>query len=95
MFTRGSRYEGIADAVMARRGRDVRYKRIRFLPSPPSQGGYVVAEGDRPDLAAHAIAQDPESWWRLADANRVDRPVALTDEAGERIAIPDASGAGS
>lgn len=95
MFTRGSRYESIADAVIQHRGREVRYKRIRFLPSPPSQGGYIVQDGDRPDIAAFQIAQDAEGYWRLAEANCVARPVELTEVTGRRIAIPDASGAGS
>lgn len=92
MFTRGSRYETVAEAAIERDGRIVRYKRIRFLPDPPTGGGYVVVEGDRPDLVAYAIAQDAEGYWRLADANRVARPIELTAAPGRHIAIPDASG---
>jgi len=93
MFTRGSRYEPIAEAEFTvPDGRVIRYKRIRFLPSPTGHGRYTVQEGDRPDLAAWRIAQDPENYWRLCDANGTARPAELTDTAGKRIVIPDSTG---
>lgn len=89
MFTRGSRYETIADAEYeAKDGRIIRYKRIRFLPSPAGAGRYTVEDGDRPDLAAWRIAQDPEAYWRLCDANGTARPATLTARPGTRILIP-------
>jgi hypothetical protein len=93
MFTRGSRYEAIADSEWPMPdGRIVRYKRIRFLPTPSGQAGYTVLDGDRPDLAAWRIAQDPESYWRLCDANVIARPADLTATVGARILIPDPTG---
>ena len=92
MFTRGSRYQAVEESVYVQAdGRTVRYKRIRFLPSPEGRGGYVVASGDRPDTAAWNIAQDAESYWRLCDANGVMRPDELTNSVGEvvRITLPD------
>ena len=89
MFTRGSRYEPIAESEhVARDGRVIRYKRIRFLPRPGGTGGYIVQEGDRPDLAAWQIAQDPEGFWRLCDANGTARPADLTGKSGARVVVP-------
>lgn len=94
MFTRGSRYESIADSEWAMPdGRIIRYKRIRFLPTPAGQSRYTVIDGDRPDVAAWRIAQDPESFWRLCDANVVSRPADLTATAGTQFVIPDPTGA--
>jgi hypothetical protein len=94
MFTRGSRYESIAESEWTTPdGRNVRYKRIRFLPTPAGQGAYTVLDGDRPDLAAWRIAQDPESFWRLCDANVIARPAELTGTVGARFIIPDPTGA--
>lgn len=93
MFTRGSRYENVAEGEhVAADGRIVRYKRLRILPSPTGSGRYTVQEGDRPDIAAWTIAQDAEAWWRLCDANGVARPAELTARPGRRIVIPDPGG---
>lgn len=95
MFTRGSRYEPVPDAEHeAGDGRVIRHKRIRFLPSPAGSGRYTVEDGDRPDLAAWRIAQDPEAYWRLCDANGTARPATLTAIPGTRILIPDPAGEG-
>jgi hypothetical protein len=90
MFTRGSRYEAVDESEY----RGIRYKRIRFLPEPGGTAGYVVQQGDRPDIAAWRIAQDPEAYWRLADANGTMRPAELTARVGTRIRIPRPGGAG-
>jgi|SRR3954466_13281220 hypothetical protein len=93
MFTRGSRYQAVEESEYVQAdGRTLRYKRIRFLPSPEGRGGYVVASGDRPDTAAWNIAQDAESYWRLCDANGTARPSELTARVGTRIIIPDPTG---
>ena len=90
MFTRGSRYMPIEESEFAfPDGRTVRYKRIRFLPTPTGASGYTVGSEDRPDTAAWAIAQDPEGYWRLCDANVTARPADLTRTVGTRIVIPD------
>ena len=93
MFTRGSRYEPIdeSDHVTAD-GRVIRYKRIRFLPLVTGPRGYIVQQGDRPDLAAWRIAQDAEGYWRLCDANGTIRPADLTARPGVRIVIPQSGG---
>ena len=35
---------------------------------------------------------NPELYWRIADANAVTDPLELTDEIGERVAIPSPNG---
>lgn len=93
MFTRGSRYEPVAESeYLDADGRIIRHKRIRFLPAPGGTAGYVVQEGDRPDLAAWRVAQDPEGYWRLCDANGIARPAELTKRAGRRILVPNPTG---
>ena len=89
MFFRGSRYEHVADAeIEAPDGRVIRYKRVRFVSAVDGTLGYVVRDGDRPDLAAYRTLGDPEQFWRLCDANRVMRPVDLTAVPGRRIRAP-------
>lgn len=96
MFTRGSRYEPIAESEhTGPDGRVIRYKRIRFVPTPAGSAGTLVEPLDRPDLAASRVAQDPEAFWRLCDANRVARPADLTASPGERIVVPQAGGEGT
>jgi hypothetical protein len=89
MFTRGSRYESLAERELALSdGRSIRYKLIRFLPDGGGAPGYIVQQGDRPDLAAWRIAQDPEAFWRLCDANWIMRPAELTATVGAPILVP-------
>ena len=91
MFTRGSRYEAIAEIEhVAADGRVIRYKRIRFLPAARGVPQANVEAQDRPDLAAWRVAQDPELFWRLCDANGTARPAELTDEPGARLLVPNA-----
>ncbi|MCA3624581.1 MAG: hypothetical protein IOC52_10440 [Methylobacterium sp.] len=93
MFTRGSRYEPIAEAeFQGAEGRLIRYKRIRFLPAAGGAPGATVTDPDRPDLLAWRIAQDPEAFWRLCDANGIDSPPDLTARPGRRIKLPGPGG---
>ncbi|MFQ3665027.1 MAG: LysM domain-containing protein [Sphingomonadaceae bacterium] len=94
MFTRGSRYEAVGDTVhLLPDGRRVPMKRIRFLPEPATGGRTVaVEEGDRPDLLAHRVAEDPEGYWRLCDANGVMRPAELVATPGRRVELPAPEG---
>lgn len=89
MFFRGSRYENVPTAEFSERtGRVIRYKRMRFIPAFESTLSQHVREGDRPDLLAYRVLADPESFWRLCDANRVMRPVDLTAVPGQRVCVP-------
>lgn len=89
MFFRGSRYEGIPDAVLTTAdGRAIRYKRVRFIPNVVGVLGRPVAQGDRLDLVAYEFYQDPEQFWRICDANRALDPEELVAEVGRRLVIP-------
>lgn len=88
MFIRGSRYEFVPDALhVDSRGREIPYKRLRILLSPPVQQAHVVAQGDRLDRIAFQHYGDPEQFWRIADANVVLEPDSLTSEIGRRLGI--------
>ena len=52
----------------------------------------AVVEGDRRDLLAHRHLADAELWWRLADANGVVDPRALTGTVGRRLRVTLAEG---
>jgi hypothetical protein len=104
MFFRGSRYEGISEtSLVAKDGRTIRYKRMRFVPqntAPPRI--FVRADpGDRPDLLAFRTIGDPEQFWRLCDLNLVRRPIDLVPPppgagaiASRRVAVPSPAGGG-
>lgn len=89
MFNKGSRYETVPDAIhQDASGREVPYKRLRKLPSPPSAATRTVQRGDRLDRIAYELYRDPEQFWRLADANAATRPEELTEEQGKKLAVP-------
>jgi len=92
VFFRGSRYyQSVADTELTdRSGRVIRYKRMRFLPEVQPSARVTVHEGDRLDLIAYRSAGDPESFWRICDANRALRPADLTAAPGRSIAVPGA-----
>jgi len=93
MFFRGSRYERVAEVeIVDRRGRLVRYKRLRLVPEVDGLQAEVVREGDRPDLVAHRALGDPEQFWRLCDVNREMRPSDLTDGPGRLLLVPGPGG---
>jgi hypothetical protein len=97
MFFRGSRYETVSDTtLMARDGRSIVYKRMRFIPksNAPTRLAAKIELGDRPDLVAYRAFGDPEQFWRLCDLNLVKRPVDLTAAPGARIAVPAPEGGG-
>jgi hypothetical protein len=90
MFDRGSRYETVPDAVFTDAdGKQIPYKRLRLLPAGgPSVQVHQVVLGDRLDRLSAQYLQDPEQFWRLADANRVLRPEDLTAVVGRRLIVP-------
>jgi hypothetical protein len=88
MFTRGSRYEAIKDAEFVdRNGRTIRFKRMRFVVPPIAPLAMLVRAGERPDHLAHRAFGDSEQFWRLADANLIERPVDLA-VLGRRLRVP-------
>ena len=52
---------------------------------------HPVALGDRLDNLAQQYLADPEQFWKLCDANGVDRPDELTEVIGRmiRITLPE------
>jgi hypothetical protein len=68
----------------------VPFLRRRLCPGPERSATLYevrVAEGDRRDVLAARHLGDPELWWRLADANGVVDPRALTTVVGGRVRI--------
>jgi hypothetical protein len=71
--------------------------RRRFLPRPEDQitlAQHVVADGDRLDNVTARYLEDPEQFWRVADANRALRPEELVERPGRplRITLPEGLG---
>lgn len=88
MFFRGSRYEPVPTATLVRsNGVEIRYKRIRFVVREAPQAAHVVQEGEGLDQIAWSVFRDPESWWRIADANADLDPQALTSTAGRVLGV--------
>lgn len=77
-------------------GRDpIPYLDRRLVPRPDrfsALGEVRIGEGDRRDLLARDHLGDPRLWWRLADANGVVDPRALTDTVGAWLRITLAQG---
>ncbi len=66
------------------------YLRRRLCPAPERHAllhEYTTTSGERRDHIAAAQLGDPELWWRLADANGVLDPRALTEPVGRRLRI--------
>lgn len=99
MFDPNSRYYNLETAVLETPdGREVAYKRRRFLPrgsSMPLLTEVTVIEGDRLDTITARTLADPEQFWRIADANDAMDPTELAETPGRRlrIALPQADGA--
>lgn len=94
-FPPTSRYYGIETTVVTLAdGRQVRCLRRRLIPQPDrfaTLSNVTVKEGDRPDTLAAANLGDPQAFWRIADANGVQRPEELTETPGRtvRITLPE------
>jgi nucleoid-associated protein YgaU len=89
MFFRGSRYESVPDAVWVDpSGLQIPYKRLRLIPNPGAIQAYRVRSGDRLDLIAFTVYQDPEQFWRICDANRALLPDDLIVRPGRVLRIP-------
>lgn len=90
-----SRYAGRTPLVLdTPGGRAVAYLPRRIVP--PAERfdllyEYVVRAGDRIDTVTAAVLDDPEQFWRLADANAAMRPADLTATPGTvlRVTLPE------
>jgi hypothetical protein len=86
-----SRYAAVVTAVhQGPDGEELIHFRRRFIPPADrfqTIEEHTVIEGQRPDTLAARFLGDPESWWRICDANGVMRPEELTETPGRRIRI--------
>jgi hypothetical protein len=95
VFAFTSRYYGLTPSTLRTAdGRTVVYVLRRFAPQPDSLTllqEHVVVAGDRLDNLAAQYLDDPEQFWRIADANNAMRPDDLTRTAGTvlRITLPE------
>lgn len=91
MFEPTSRYAKVEDTALPMPdGRDIAYKRRRFLPRGkdlPKLVETTVMPGDRLDLVAARTLGDPEQFWRICDANDALDPDDLA-EPGRRLLVP-------
>jgi nucleoid-associated protein YgaU len=90
-FPTDSRYHGIPTArFLAPSGRAIRYVGRRFTPPGADQAAvaeHVVARGDRHDSIAARYLGNPETFWRICDANDAVRPSDLVATPGRRLRI--------
>lgn len=90
-----SRYYGIETKTFTLpSGDQVAYLKRRFVPQPERLGllqYHTVVEGDRLDNITARYLDDPEQFWRVADANRAMHPDNLTTPVGRqlRITLPE------
>jgi hypothetical protein len=97
MFEFGSRYYAIETAIhILADGREIPYKRRRFLPQGetlPLLVEVLVSQGDRLDLVTARTLGVPDAFWQVADANNAMNPFDLTGESGRRlrVALPQPS----
>jgi nucleoid-associated protein YgaU len=88
MFFKGSRYEKVDDEELTdSKGREIRYKKIRFIPETKPQKAHIVGQGERLDHIAYRHYRDPERFWRICDANDAMWPDDLL-EVGDTLLIP-------
>jgi hypothetical protein len=95
LFPPTSRYFTVETAKLeAPDGTVTVYLRRRFVPQPENLAlleEHVVTIGDRLDNVTARYLDDPEQFWRIADANRALRPEELVEKVGRRlrITLPD------
>ena len=100
MFEHTSRYYPLETAIYTDPGgRDIPYKRRRFLPIAPAAAviaEHEVTQGERLDNIAARYLGDPEQFWRLCDDNEAMHPDELTAEIPRRLRVtmPQAPGGG-
>jgi hypothetical protein len=95
MFPITSRYFSTPTAKLEQpAGTTIVYLRRRIVPPPENFAllqEYVVKAGDRLDNIANEFLDDPEQFWRIADANNAMQPDDLTRPVGRvlRITLPE------
>jgi hypothetical protein len=89
MFFKGSRYEHVdSNVIKDSKGREVRYKKVRFIADTPADRSHTIIQGDRLDNLAYRYFRDPERFWRICDANLGLWPPDLVKDPGKKILIP-------
>jgi hypothetical protein len=92
MFEPSSRYYILAEATyISPEGREITYKRRRFLPQGeqiPVLREVVVAGHDRLDQIAAQQLGDPLQFWQICDANDALNPFDLVQQGVLRIPLP-------
>jgi hypothetical protein len=89
MFFKGSRYAKVADdSITDAQGREIRFKKVRFINTPSTLVTRTLAPGQRLDHLANQMYKNPELFWRICDANTVMRPDELETTPGTPIGIP-------
>ncbi len=91
MFPETSRYNGIEQAeLQTPEGKTIVYLRRRLAP-PPERfellQEHVVTESERLDHITAKYLDDPEQFWRVADANAAMHPDDLLEPIGRRLRI--------
>lgn len=94
-FPPTSRYYGVETAkFVGTDGVEHVYLKRRFVP-PPERFALLLLHkvklGERLDNITAQHLDDPEQFWRVADANRAMRPQELTERPGRllRITLPE------
>ena len=91
MFSITSRYYGLATLKWtAPDGSQIAYVTRRFLPPGTDFSlllEHSVEEGQRLDNITAKYLDDPEQFWRVADANEAMSPFELTEQVGRKIRI--------
>ena len=91
MFFKGSRYENVeTNIIKDDKGREIKYKKVRFIPETEPLQRYIVMQGDRLDNLAYKFFNDPERFWKICDANLAMWPDDLLKGSGSIIFIPSA-----
>jgi len=92
MIEHDSRYYALETAVIQTESGSISYKKRRFLPRSQSMravAGVFVTEGDRLDLIAQRVWEDPNRAWQICDANDAMNPLDLTRVLGTRLRIAE------
>lgn len=90
MFGPTSRYFNLPTRTFETPHGEFVYVLRRFCPQPDRLGllqEHVVQLGDRLDNVTARYLDDPEQFWRVADANAALRPEELVERVGRRLRI--------
>ena len=91
MFDSTSRYYPLETAfTFTPDGREVAYKRRRFVPPAPTTSPLIehaVKQGERLDYITARYLGNPELFWQLCDVNNAMHPDELVSELGHKIRI--------